>query len=516
MSCCPNSNNRDNSKKAIKIDMIVRSTFPLILKVFLMYTLVFQVGCARHARVENDSLNQIQTEQSYRLTEHHRYHDVGDLLIMLAFSGGGTRASALSYGVLKALRDTPVIVDGRQHRLLDEVDRISSVSGGSFTSAYYGLNGDRIGEDFEEVFLRKNVQGALTRQLLNPFDATRRFLTGESHSEFVVRYYDKHIFRGSTFADMRKKGPFIFINASDMEAGEQFVFFQDSFDFLCSDLNTFRVARAVTASSAVPIVFDPIVLDNHDTCKAVKSEWLLKAESVGQDNLRLRSTARALNSYMDKENLRYIHLVDGGITDNLGVRPLYAGLSALGDISTAVSALNLNMPSHVLFVIVDASTDRKSGIGLSRKAPGIKKTIRSVTNAQLHRYNTETVELLKSSMKEWSESARSAQHPISTYFVRISLDDIADPEQREFFQEIPTSFSLTADQVDGLIDMGGRLLRVNPEFRRLLEALSSNQPPIEKPLISSVLMDAKHEQIRVSLNASNGKKLRKKLPIRLD
>ncbi|MCP3867570.1 MAG: patatin-like phospholipase family protein [Gammaproteobacteria bacterium] len=441
--------------------------------VSLLLVLILLSGCARYAMLENEASDQIQAGQSYRLTGHHRYHDVGDVLIVLAFSGGGTRASALSYGVLKALRDTPIFIDGKQSRLLDEVDRISSVSGGSFTSAYYGLYGDGIFEDFESEFLRKNVQGALTRQFFNPFDATRRFFTGESHSEIAVRYYDKHIFRGSTFANIRREGPFIFINASDMEAGEQFVFFQDSFDLLCSDLNSFKVARAVTASSAVPVVFDPVVLDNHDTCTPEKSEWLLSAEASSRNNLRLESTVSALNSYFDKENRRYIHLVDGGITDNLGVRPLYTGLSAVGDIETAARVWNIEMSPHVLFVVVDASTDHKSDIGSSRRVPGIKKTISLVTNAQLHRYNTETVELLKSSMKEWSGSTRSTDHPVNAYFVRISFEDIADPEQREFFQEIPTSFSLTDEQVDGLIDMGGQLLRENLEFRRLLEALDT-------------------------------------------
>lgn len=65
---------------------------------------------------------------------------------MLAFSGGGTRAEALAYGVLEELRDTEVLIDGKPRRLLDEIDLISSVSGGSFTSAYYGLHGDRIFE----------------------------------------------------------------------------------------------------------------------------------------------------------------------------------------------------------------------------------------------------------------------------------------------------------------------------------------------------------------------------------
>ena len=76
-----------------------------------------------------------------------------ELFVILAFSGGGTRAAALAYGVLEALRDTPIEWRGRRRALLDEVDVISSISGGSFPAAYYALRGRQIFEEFPERFL---------------------------------------------------------------------------------------------------------------------------------------------------------------------------------------------------------------------------------------------------------------------------------------------------------------------------------------------------------------------------
>ena len=78
-----------------------------------------------------------------------------------------------------------------------EFDRISSVSGGSFTSAYYGLYGDRLFDDFEDRLLRKDVQGALTRGVLNPL----HLLSRKSRTEVAIDYYDRHIFDGKTFAE---------------------------------------------------------------------------------------------------------------------------------------------------------------------------------------------------------------------------------------------------------------------------------------------------------------------------
>jgi NTE family protein len=84
------------------------------------------------------------------------------------FSGGGTRASALAYGVLKELAATTVTIDGVQVRLLDEVDMISSVSGGSFTAAYYGLYGEKIFDDFEESCVNRGVVADLGVMLRRP------------------------------------------------------------------------------------------------------------------------------------------------------------------------------------------------------------------------------------------------------------------------------------------------------------------------------------------------------------
>ena len=123
---------------------------------------------AAYGVVENAPGPVAPGERAYSLRAFMEQWRTSENALMLAFSGGGTRAAALSYGVLKELRDTPVHTETGTRRLLDEVHTISSVSGGSFTSAYYGLHGDGIFDDYEEVFLRKNVEGSLIRRVLNP------------------------------------------------------------------------------------------------------------------------------------------------------------------------------------------------------------------------------------------------------------------------------------------------------------------------------------------------------------
>ena len=130
--------------------------------------LVFLAGCASYGKIENSRLTETQTDTEYSMKNFSRMGNDQDLSLILTFSGGGTRASAMAYGVMQELRDTQVVIKGKSRRLLDEVDTISSVSGGSFTSAYYGLHGDGLFDSFEEVFLRYNIEKGLAYRLLNP------------------------------------------------------------------------------------------------------------------------------------------------------------------------------------------------------------------------------------------------------------------------------------------------------------------------------------------------------------
>jgi len=115
----------------------------------LALALVSLAGCA--SRVWNRPLGTVPGTGAYDF-RHRMPQGNGDTFVVLAFSGGGTRAAAFSYGVLEKLRDTPVMVDGKSQSMLSQVNVITSVSGGSYTAAYYGLFGDRIFRDFAPHF----------------------------------------------------------------------------------------------------------------------------------------------------------------------------------------------------------------------------------------------------------------------------------------------------------------------------------------------------------------------------
>src|SRR5262249_4986114 len=125
--------------------------------------LIAQVGCSTAPM--NTALTELAPASDVELLSTSAYREAtiapndtaGDLLILLASSGGGKRSAAFSYGVLRGLRDFHISVGGRERRLIDELDTIAGVSGGSFPAAYYGLHRDGLFTDFEKDFLKRDI-----------------------------------------------------------------------------------------------------------------------------------------------------------------------------------------------------------------------------------------------------------------------------------------------------------------------------------------------------------------------
>jgi hypothetical protein len=147
-------------------------------------------------RAVNAPLAEVDPDRGYRLSNVEAFREHGSVSIYLAFSGGGTRAAAFAYGVLETLRDQQVLVDGRPTRLLDKVDTLSGVSGGSFPAAYYGLFGDRIFDEFESRFLRRNIEGAIIWRVFWPWNAVAFLTPWMNRSDIAKGIYQLRLRRG--------------------------------------------------------------------------------------------------------------------------------------------------------------------------------------------------------------------------------------------------------------------------------------------------------------------------------
>jgi NTE family protein len=460
---------------------LAMNPFRRLLAIMTLFLLV-ATGCAHYPI--NAPLEKYDPDYGYKGKNMREPGKKVDLLLMLSFSGGGTRAAAFSYGVLEELKKTEVTLGGRKTRLIDEVDAITGVSGGSFTAAYYGLFGDRIFTDFEEKFLKKNIQGELfSRIFFNPYNWGRLFSGYFDRSDLAAEYYDKHVFEGATFGDMMKrKGTMVFINATDMVHGTRVSFVQDTFDAICSDLSSFPVARACAASSAVPIVLTPISLRNYaGSCNYTMPEGLTKAMEERKLPNRQFDLANNILPFLDAEKKPYLHLVDGGVADNLGLRAIIERVTLLGDAWKALQVGGLPDVHKVAVIIVNAETEIDTKWDRREIIPAFAAMLDSFTSISISRYSIETVALLREMMPRWADEIRrgrcapgevvttpGACGDITFYVVEVKFDALKDEAERTYFKRLPTSFSLDPDQVDKLRDVAHKILTESAEFQRLL------------------------------------------------
>lgn len=419
-------------------------------------TLILLSGCSTYGKVENEQLNyHTNVTELYSLGGKITKRNSGDYSVFVAMSGGGTRAAALSYGVLKGLKELELQTQAGQSSLLDEIDFISSVSGGSFTAAYYGLYGDKLFTDFENDFLYNDIGSDLFWRLWNP----GLWFSFSGRTEQTVAYYQDRLFKGATFADFdQANSPLVIINATDLSRGVRFSFTQEYFNLLCSNISTYPVANAVTASSAVPIMFNPIVLKNHSGCG---NQALLDLEREERANYFTQSTRDGLKSYSDKGEREYIHLVDGGITDNLGLLAIYDIINVSDE--HYIKKLQSAIKPQLVAISIDASTKPDSAMDHSPKEPSLADTINFMTDVQVHRLNEVSRALYRYDLQNFEKTGAT-----TTYFVNISLSDIEDPVLKQYLNNIPTDLELEAEQVDALIAEGMRQVRENPEIARFL------------------------------------------------
>ena len=453
--------------------------------------LAIVAGCATYP--PNPKLGQYDPNAGYRFHNLNSPGNSDSLFVILTFSGGGTRAAALSYGIMEKLRNTKIRWNGSERRLLDEVDVISSVSGGSFTSAYYGLFGNELfdPEKYQKVFLYRNIEQELLDEILNPINWFRLASPTFGRIELASELYDREIFRHETFSRLVRQArrPFIMLNATDITMGSRFSFIQAQFDLLCSDLDGVHVARAVAASSDFPVAFTPLTVNNYaGGCGYQEPGWINQASKDLLANPPRFNRARIARSYLNRTERQFIHLLDGGVADNIGLRgPLVAIQS--NDLPWNIpNQINRKKVQKLVVIVVDARTNPKNDIDQSASPPGLVKIVDLIASIPMGNYSFDSVQKLLDTLNQWRTDRKSyaackailedrcpaaemptkAPNPIETYGIYVGFDQIKDAKQRQYFLNLPTTFYLRKKAVDDLREIGPQILNESTTFRRLM------------------------------------------------
>ncbi|MDQ0143253.1 patatin-like phospholipase family protein [Cupriavidus necator] len=458
---------------------------------FLIFALSLLLGgCA--SRPVNPPIVHADPAAGYRFVTRPQYSADNENLVILAFSGGGTRAAAFSYGVLEFLRNTEVVgPTGKKSRLLDHVGVITGVSGGSFTALAYGLYGEKLFDDYEQRFLKRDVQGTITWRTLNPAYWPSLWSRGWGRSELAADLYDEILFDGATFGDLhRGNGPLIIASATDISTGARLPFTQATFDVLCSDLNAIRLSRAAAASSAVPVVLTPITLNNYGgTCGYEPPAWIkpfVDASDPPRPAARATRHLREEAEFGDSINRPYLHFVDGGVSDNLGMRSVLDSLELMEALHLVGQPSPLDHIRRIVVFVVNSLSTPKTAWDKSESPPGTLAILVKASGVPIDHYSYEATELLKDSQSRWqamrevrnsSAFAKNKDAAIATalrtpdatiYAIDVSFAQLTDQAELAYLNELPTSFSITAEAVDRLRAAAGKIILSSPDFQRLL------------------------------------------------
>ncbi len=286
--------------------------------------------------------------------------DHGEMLLGIAVSGGGSRSAYFMACVMQELNKIP-IKPGSSRTFADEVDYISSVSGGSLSSAYFCFNYKKFqdsqrascSKDFFEKYkadMRINFQNCALVEYTLGGAGFLDFFSYYDRGDLIANIWDQIFFDDATFQDLHKLeqqgAPILLINGTILNDGLKFVFsnsadtkFNESqyfteirkagfiknsatqkyqpfytvgFQSLNSDIRPYRLSKAIVASAAVPNLLGPV----------------------------------SLKDYTVKDSLRIVHIVDGGVYDNYG-------LETLMQIFTAYLDKHPETPSKIL--VIDGS-----------------------------------------------------------------------------------------------------------------------------------------------------------------
>lgn len=395
----------------------------------------------------------------------------GDDLIVLALSGGGARAASFHLGVLQALRDTP----GRDGRPLSEhIALITSVSGGSVLAAYYALHGDAGLDTFDAAYLAREWR---VRGPSSPFGIAGALRGGMNGPQQLRGWLAENVYGDATIGDLGA-GPRVILNATDLYNSTPFAFTQFFFDGLCSDVRQVRVADAVAASMAVPVAFRPVVMESYASRCPGPPAWTGRVLADRGAGANVHQTARAFQNYRGdtRAQQRFVHLVDGGVADNLGMLSLQV-LRADG-LPSPLTAAEAMQARRVLFLIVNAEyirprTFQREGTD----AIGAYEMMYSPVDVATEVAKRASVDVWRAQLPAYERALREwrcglvedRRDGISCDDITLSMDVITfrdmEPAEYEALYDTATDVSLPRETVDALTRAGRGVVMRNAALR---------------------------------------------------
>jgi NTE family protein len=458
------------------------------------------------APVHNDPINQPFLPGAPPSAELGRgvetYYD--DTVVALSFSGGGTRAAAFSYGVLTAFDETPT--PNRSTSLLDRIDFVTGVSGGSVLAAYYGLKKRAALADFKQRFLLRNAEENLQTNL-SLLSIAKGLQGGINEPTLFPKWLDDNLFEHATFKSLLyQRRPYIWINASDIYDRTPFVFGRVLFGALCSDLANYPISLAVAASAAVPVVFAPVVIQGFPgACSVPLPPWVERVRADPDAPPLLKHFADAMHRYHSGE-VRFVKLLDGGIVDNYGLAGFtIARLASTTPYGPLEPEEGVKL-RRMLFLVVDAGRAPSGAWAQTVEGPSGANLITAASDTATESGAVGSYSSFQDTMNGWQNAlinwrcklSGAERHrygapdgwncrDVKIFVGRVAFDQLG-PQREAALNAVETAFKLPPEQVDMVISAGHDALKNSSVFRSFLTSLGGHPGPRGVPVAAPAVI----------------------------
>ena len=187
--------------------------------------------------------------------------------------------------------------------------------------------------------------------------------------------------------------------------------------------------------------------------------------------------------YFDTDRVRFVHLLDGGISDNLAMRSTLNTIFLLGTGPEVIEAMGMQRLRRIVILSIDGQNGLDEKWAQQRTVSGLGQIIDLVSGTQIDQYNFETLQVARSTLADMEESIRAFRcsqapvidgHPcddVQAHLVHINLNQIPDEGVRDYLQRIPTGLTLRDEAINFLVDYGRELVIDSPELHEAMEAL---------------------------------------------
>jgi NTE family protein len=437
-----------------------------------LLALLLALAACRPDPPENAPLPRGESNRGYGLVDLNYESGRSDLVVMAAFSGGGMRSAAFAHGALRGMRE--IAVPGEDRTLLGALDQVSAVSGGAYAAAHYALHGEASFESFPDAYLHRDVEAYVWGTFLLPWNWSWLFSPSRGTNDRMAEVYDRLLFQGATYAELIRRGrPRLSIGATELTTGATFPFLPLPFDLICSDLSRIQLARAVAASAAFPVLFTPITLQNHRGADCASPLPPFPEPDTLRSDVRMRQLDQQMRRFADPGAMPFIHLVDGGASDNLALRYILTSTAGGGERGEEYFA-RIRPIRRFVWITVDGQAAGDPTIAQHQVVYGLGRVMNAVSGGQIDNYNIETLALAQSELDRVvarNVENRCAHAPVIEgwpcgdvrgMLVRVSLSEHPDAALRARLQAIRTALSLSREEAALLLRAGEEMVRGAP------------------------------------------------------